>query len=138
MNSVGSQLPQRIEVLQAGRALAAIAVVVYHAALAINNHSALLFHKPPCCRHLDVSASIFSSCFRLHYLLGARRDIWQTRSRLDNYAYKRLSRNLSALLPVGCAIYLLYLMSPSLQGASNEKWNTILPYSSFPTRPPAL
>jgi len=118
-----------IQSLQAGRGLAALAVVLHHADIAGHDfgrgsiHSPLLAHG-----YLGVDFFFVLSGFIIyHSTAGADRSAKQ-------YAWARLRRVYLPYLPIGVGMALLYVVFPQLsQGNRNWSWLptlTLLPVSS--------
>jgi peptidoglycan/LPS O-acetylase OafA/YrhL len=118
-----------IQSLQAGRALAALAVVMSHADLAAGDFGRGHFHSPIFQRgYLGVDFFFVLSGFIIYHSTAGR-----GRSESD-YALARFRRVYLPYLPIGVGIALLYELLPALsQGDRSWSWLptlTLLPVSS--------
>ena len=121
----------RINTLQAGRALAALAVVLHHAELAAHDFAtASPFHDIFVRGYLGVDFFFVLSGFIIFHTNVGRSET------LSDYALKRIRRVFVPYLPVGVGMALLYTLLPSLSAGTRE-WSwlptlTLLPVTAEP------
>lgn len=121
-----------IDSLQAGRALAALAVVIHHSALAANDFAAPL----PGQRWLELGYLGVDFFFVLSGFIIYHSTVGRSKSAAD-YANARLRRIYIPYLPVGIALALLYSFFPSIS-AGHRHWDWLPTLTLFPAQEPAL
>jgi peptidoglycan/LPS O-acetylase OafA/YrhL len=128
-----SSKPRRciIDVLQAGRAVAALAVVVHHAAASTESFTKGI---PPTLQwlasygYLGVDFFFVLSGFIIYHTRGKS---------LERYARSRLARIFAPYLPVGVGIALAYTFFPFVS-AGNRQWSWWATLTLLPIGGPAL
>jgi exopolysaccharide production protein ExoZ len=138
---VASAPQPRIESLQVGRGLAALAVLLHHAEQSVARLVGELpdfISVPFSYGYLGVDFFFVLSGFIIYYVSHARVDDpkWPRR-----YTESRLTRVFLPYLPVGIAVALAYLALPNMASGENQ-WNwfstlTLLPSSEGPALSPA-
>lgn len=119
-----------ITVLQAGRFLAALAVVIHHASVSVG----FFVEKPPEIvtavaefGYLGVDFFFVLSGFIIHYSMATSK-----RSAAD-FAYSRLTRIFLPYWPIGLCLAAVYTLLPNLSAASDSSWGWISTITLFPT-----
>jgi exopolysaccharide production protein ExoZ len=123
---------QPLWTLQAGRAIAALAVVAYHARAATETFVGRIpvaIGFLPSYGYLGVDFFFVLSGFIIHYV---NRD-WNPR----HYAESRALRVYAPYLPVGVGIALLYTLAPGLS-AADRQWRWLATLTLLPTGNTAL
>ena len=127
-----------IGVLQAGRALAALAVLTYHAAYATHDFAAPL---SPGVFHASEQGTYGVDFFFVlsgFIILHAHEDDPRGRHAAGRYLRKRLTRIFVPYLPVSLAMIGLYLALPGVSGSARD-WSLLTSLTLIPTgSPPAL
>lgn len=127
-----------ITVLQAGRALAALAIVAYHAAIATRDHAGAM--PPAVFRILEHGTFGVDFFFVLSgfIILHAHADDPRGAAAARDYARRRLTRIYAPYLPVSIGMIGLYLALPGLAGVERD-WSLLTSLTLIPTgSPPAL
>lgn len=127
-------MTQTLNSLQIGRGLAAMAVVVSHAAQSANAFSEGVPQIPKSIAeegYLGVDFFFVLSGFIIFYTAGASTD-------LVIFFKKRLRRIFVPYLPIGLGLALIYLIAPNLS-AGNREWSWLATLTLLPANsPPAL
>ncbi|WP_336488492.1 acyltransferase family protein [Methylobacterium nigriterrae] len=127
-----------ITVLQAGRALAALAIVAYHSAIATRDYAEAL----PAGAFYAFERGAFGVDFFFvlsgFIILHAHRDDPMGPATARAYAVKRLTRIYVPYLPVSLGLIGLYLALPQISGSQRD-WSLVTSLTLLPTgSPPAL
>jgi len=113
---------RKIQSLQAGRALAALAVVMAHSATSISNVIAPIAIGRQYIYQSGILGVDFFFLLSGYIIAHVHAVDLGKRDRIWNYISKRLKRIFLPYLPIGVAFALIYTIAPSLPGASGN-WN---------------